>query len=358
MRSRKRKARGSLLVGLAVYFVLQAGLSILLAGKWAWLRSPNYGYRELALRAREKTPSGRAKTVLMFGSSRVVNGFQASMLDESLSQAAGRPVRAYNFGFWGAGPFTDLLSVRRLLADGHRPDFVLIEVLPIQMEVDASILDSREIFLPRQRLRHGELALLRRYVGDKREVSSRDWWLSWVHPVFSHRFALVSSVAPWLLRNGCRTVDFRIKDEGGWIPVDTRFSNSERRRAALEHVRQGYAGLLQTMEVSGKYVRLLDEILALCAREKIPATLVRMPEGPVFRGWYSPAVSGRVRGLLDDLHRRHGVRVIDAQRWVDDEECFLDSHHLLPEGAAIFTRRLGEELTKAISAGRVFGDGE
>ena len=68
-----------------------------------------------------------------------------------------------------------------------------------------------------------------------------------------------------------------------------------------------------------------------------------MPEGPQFRSWYPPGVMRQVNGLLDRLSRRHEVPVIDAHDWIATEDAFLDSHHLLPEGAEVFSRRLGRE---------------
>jgi hypothetical protein len=67
-----------------------------------------------------------------------------------------------------------------------------------------------------------------------------------------------------------------------------------------------------------------------------------MPEGEAFRQWYPPGAGERldayVRGLADEF----GVPVIDARRWMRDED-FWDGHHLLPGGAAAFSRRLALE---------------
>ena len=52
-------------------------------------------------------------------------------VERELEDVLGRPVVVFNFGLWGAGPGTSLLTLHRLLAEGTRPDLVLIEVLPI-----------------------------------------------------------------------------------------------------------------------------------------------------------------------------------------------------------------------------------
>ena len=54
--------------------------------------------------------------------------------------------------------------------------------------------------------------------------------------------------------------------------------------------------------------------------------------------------------MLADLRREWGVPVIDARDWVADKDLW-DTHHLLPEGAEVYTDRLGRELEPAWAAG-------
>jgi len=204
------------------------------------------------------------------------------------------------------------------------------------------MLDLKEDHLPIQCLRRDDLGFVRRYAGGERTVSSRDWWLSWTQPGYAHRFALVSTVAPSLLRSGDRQDEFRTEDRGGWIPLP-EISSPERRAAALDKARRDFAHQLQSMRAGGRPVQLLDEMLRLCRKENIQAVLVLMPEGPVYRSWYASEVWQQIRGVLGDLQQRHGVPLVDARCWFDSEDVFLDSHHLLPAGAAAFTRRLGGE---------------
>src|SRR3954466_11383966 len=105
MRIPQRRARHSLLIGLGTYAVLQGSLLWLLAVKQPWLRASSYADRVHGLRMRMQETPARPLTAVMFGSSRTVMGLQATLLDEPLSAAAARPAVAYNFGFWGAGPF-------------------------------------------------------------------------------------------------------------------------------------------------------------------------------------------------------------------------------------------------------------
>jgi hypothetical protein len=46
----------------------------------------------------------------------------------------------------------------------------------------------------------------------------------------------------------------------------------------------------------------------------------------------------------------YGLPVIDAREWMGEED-FIDGHHLLPDGAAAFTRRFGAEALAPVFAG-------
>ena len=344
MRSRKLHARRSLLIGLGVSLVLQAavGLYVLYGPPWLW--SPNYGHRLTALRARMETPSGRATTVVMFGSSLTVNGLRPTLLDEPLSDAAGQPVHVYNFGFWKAGPFRHLLHLRRLLEDGVRPDHVLVEFMPVLLNGDVPVADLDEKITPLESLRWQELSLARHAAAGQRPVRRTDWGLEWAHPVYTYRLSLLTRFAPSLLRWEHRQNDFKVDDPGGWIPMAPRLFMAKGRGAAREKLHQELCGPMQTMHPGGRPVQCLEEFLELCRREKIPVTVVRMPESPLLQTWWAPEVKCRLDELANALQSRHEVRFIDARNWLKSEDVFIDGFHLDEEGATQFTRRLGEDF--------------
>jgi len=69
---------------------------------------------------------------------------------------------------------------------------------------------------------------------------------------------------------------------------------------------------------------------------------VLMPEGPTFRGWYSPETLHDVQVWITQLGRENAAPVIDAREWMPEDD-FGDSNHLLSGGADKFTERLGRE---------------
>jgi hypothetical protein len=134
-------------------------------------------------------------------------------------------------------------------------------------------------------------------------------------------------------------------DGFGWIPAEWDAVSAEKRRAETDFARRQYAPAFEDFRLGEAPARALRDLLDRCRAEKVRVALVLMPEGSEFRGWYPPAMEAEMADFLGGLRREHGVAVIDARAWVDDAG-FWDSHHLLPSGAAVFTRRLADEVSR------------
>jgi hypothetical protein len=74
--------------------------------------------------------------------------------------------------------------------------------------------------------------------------------------------------------------------------------------------------------------------------------LVLMPESPWFREMYSEESWQHTRDVVAELGREFAVPVIDTRTWIDDEESFIDGHHLLPSATRDFTLRLWSECLR------------
>src|SRR5207302_5656752 len=94
----------------------------------------------------------------------------------------------------------------------------------------------------------------------------------------------------------------------------------------------------------------LEELLAVCRRERIAAVLVTMPEATDFRGWYPPAARAAIDGCLGRLSREYAVPWADARTWVADDG-FEDGHHLLRPGADAFTYRFAQDALVPVLRG-------
>jgi hypothetical protein len=320
---------------LGLFALVQLGLGL----EETALRDPTYWFKAERLK-RRLTGAERPLTVVMLGSSRTLHGLEAASLEAPLSRQLGRPVVAFNFGLVGAGPLTELLTLRRLLADGIRPDLLLVEVLPPVLAGQIPFFEVQRVQPPVSCLRAWELRLVERY-GERTPRGPRGArGAARLLPCYYHRLALVSRLWPSLLPWGDRLNGFQeVNDSGDLAPL----YRAEQRPRALAVAEREYQLYLNGFRLGGPAPRALEELLRTCRREGIPTALVLMPEGPAFRSWYRGQSWPQIREYLDGVSRRTATPLFSAREWLD-EDAFLDSHHMLPQGSARFTERLGREV--------------
>src|SRR5262249_30242998 len=76
-------------------------------------------------------------------------------------------------------------------------------------------------------------------------------------------------------------------DQAGWVHTPRTWVSQTVRDHALEVAKSQYRERLSRLRAGGLSGEALRGLLALCRDERIPAALVLMPEGPIFRSWYS-----------------------------------------------------------------------
>src|SRR5437879_6547471 len=164
-RQPSRQARKALLWGLALFAALEAGLTVVVELWFPQLRDPYYTYKVARLRQRlgHAGPAAadrpRPTVVVLVGSSRAADGLRGALAEADLGRALGRPVVLFNLGIPGDNPVNELLNLERLLADGVRPDLLLVEVVPYMLSaVAAEQLDK----MPAERMGLRDRAMLKR----------------------------------------------------------------------------------------------------------------------------------------------------------------------------------------------------
>jgi hypothetical protein len=329
---RMRRVLHSLGWALLSFVLLQLLLGWRLESGSAGRRDPDYALKEERLRALLPRRPGRPLVVAL-GSSRTLLGLAAARV---------RPALVFNFGLTGAGPLLERLCLTRLLAAGIRPDFVLVEVLPALLhQADASPVE--EDWLDGSRLRLDELAALWPDHSHPSRLLGA-WGRSRLLPCYRDRaglgaglgFKVPTAVA---LAEGL--------DSHGWYqyPASRAPAANHRRRlqmARAQYVSDNPAGN-DRLRLAGGPAWALRALLARCRDEGIPAALLLMPEGSEFQGFLAAPVRAGLDAFLIELARSERVPLIDARNWVGDAG-FWDGHHLLPEGAVTFTRRLEREV--------------
>ncbi len=332
------RGRRSLLWGLATFLLGQLLLAAAIECRLPQLRDPLYGDKERRLLERLAGPP--RPVIVMLGSSRTEYAFRAADVERHLAGPDGGPT-VFNFGIAGGGPLMELLTLRRLLGRGVRPQLLLVEVLPPALAGQVDLADLARM-VP-ERLSHADLSLMDRYAPSARLRSG--WWTGWPLPCHSHRFALLSEVCPALLPAEERLDRAQATDDAGWtaMPSFRRGHADEHRKLFTERAHAEYARALDNFRLGGPGPGAVRELLSLCRRKAIPVVLVLMPEGAEFRRWYSPAAWSQIDAFLAELGRAYEVDVINARDWLP-ESSFADSHHQLPEGAARFSERLAREV--------------
>jgi hypothetical protein len=337
-----------LLIGLILFVAVQFA-SLLAVSSYPVFRDPEYGCRLRILESRLTCRSERPFTVVMLGSSRTVNGFKPDALEAELEHRLGRPAIAFNLGITGAGPVHEMLILRRLLSRGIRPDLLLIEVLPAVFHANYSGTEAGRVWVDRIWLK--EISILGRYGADLHRLR-RGWWERAVVPCFGYRYAVLSELAPWALPFERRIDWLTLLDERGFVHRPRRPPPQEMRDSGLARTREQYQQIVATLHPGGLSCQALNDLLALCRREKIASALVLMPEGPVLRSWYSPQGWREFLTFLQNVAGEYGIPIINAREWICEED-FVDSHHLLENGAEILTQRLAAEAIPSLVPSRL-----
>lgn len=341
-RRMRRYGRTVLLWSLLWYAVVQI-FPLLLKDRWQYIGTANEAWKWPALRQLVAKKPERP-LLLMLGSSRTSWAFRANDLD-GMPDSDGRPMNVYNFGIPATGPIHELFYLREMLAEGIRPRFVLIEVLPpLLCEAQRGALTEESMtgfeWISAQRVREW-MPYLRRP-----ERRLHTWIQARIAPWYSFRRQL--QVELQLLMAGKPLPRHEPVDDRGWhLPLFETLSDADRAHR-LEIARGGYLAGLSHFRLGKTPTKALRELLDLCRRENLPAALVVMPESSQFRGWYSEDGKTALHGMLDDLTRTYDVPLIDATCWLADED-FEDGHHTMVHGAEVFTKHLRAQLPRLLA---------
>jgi hypothetical protein len=338
--SARRRAALALTTGAIVVVVAHLGLAVAAESSFA-VRDPVYADREAALACVEREVLPGAPVVVMLGTSRTGNGFDARRAGERLRATLGRGADAFNFGLPAAGPILHRVYLARLLAAGHRPALLLVEVLPPSVAVlPDGPLEAK--FLDGARFTRDEVDLLATYSlpGEKLARQRRE---TLVAPWYDLRFPLLGRVAPAAIPAGRRHDEGRTCDSHGWYRVLEEVLPANAIADARARARRDYSPILRDLDPGGPAAQALSDTLTLAREHGIPTRLVLMPESSEFRALYSPRATMRLARWARDLALETGSPIVDARRWVPDAD-FVDGHHLLAGGAAMFTDRLTDQV--------------
>jgi hypothetical protein len=339
---RRRYSARAVLIWCAAAFVLVQAVVAAAADVLApEVYDPEYAARLARLKARRAAHPDRPLLVLL-GSSRTGQLFRPEQLPP-FEDAAGRTVLPFNFSRNGGGPVYARLAYSRLKREGLKPDWVVVELMP-------ALLTARYERFFCTSITAGELPDLARYISGRRAVGC----YAKLHllPGYKNRTGLLRSVAPsWVVPGGADDPEANIDALGGEGKRIRPHMPDAERRAEDARVSAGYAQILANFAVDPGADRAFRDLLRACRDDGTGVVVVRTPESTAFRAAYRPEALAAVDAYAAGLTREFGVPVVDARRWLPDEE-FEDGHHPLLAGQRAFTDQLHREVLVPLAASR------
>jgi hypothetical protein len=318
------------------FAAVQVGLSFLLETGRGGLCDADYQAKEERLRARlREAPHG--PLVIVLGSSRTKMGLQAGLLCRARK---GSRLLVFNFGLSASGPVRELLCLHRLLDRGIRPDYLFVEVLPPAL-VQEGNFPFEGHWLRGERMQTAEVAWARNYSSQPGDLI-RQWCTARSCPCVASRRELRDLLQidmPAQARLNGQVLPG--VDGYGW-EFEFKTVSPQERTSYMQLTHGQYDGVLSESHLARPATRAVTDLLDLCRAEGIPVGLVLMPEGSEFRAGYSSALRTSLDDFLKNVQIQWQVPLIDGRTWIQDQY-FWDGHHLLPEGARIFTLRFARE---------------
>jgi hypothetical protein len=334
-----RRSRASIVWALGFLVGAQIGFFFPLSFWWPQLHDPQYGGRLTRLRARLAEKPKDQPFVLVLGSSHTALGVRPGIRGDSSPFL-------FNFSMNDGCPVVSLLCLHRLLAEGIKPDWLVVETCPLQLWLDGPRAQAHSC-LQLVLVQHRDLPVLSRYYLNPHKFR-HDWRKGQLFPWYFHRDYLLNCFNPrWLPAVKRQNKTWDHIDDWGWQWVEGATQNYQETGMDLEYLRNCMTGMFRQWTICDVDKRAIQEIIDICRREKIRLALLRMPEASVFLSWYPSAMLDQVDKYLTDLSREHQVAIVDARTWVPDAG-FWDGHHLTPFGASVFTQRFDREFLQSI----------
>jgi hypothetical protein len=342
------KGKRIVLWTVASFVLSQLVISIYLDKRRLETRDPLYGCRLNNLRAR-LAEAPNAPLFLILGSSRVKYSIRPNAMKIHI-YGTSQPI-VYNFGLNGMGAIRELMYFQRLMADGIRPKWLLLEVWP-PLWAECGYFSESRMVQGEDDLHWFDTPLLWRYFRRDRDVLRLALRRNLL-PISQHRTSLLASSIRGLLSieerdELCRTaINCLPADSGGWFPLPWETTTPEAKHRALLDGEEKVKPLLQPVRIAPNSDSALRELLSQCRRDGIKTALILLPEPSRTRDWYTPQARTVVCDYLTGLQRDFSVPIVDTRMWAPDDE-FSDSCHMNQKGVPTFSERLGREVVQPL----------
>lgn len=337
-RSRRQSARLTVFCGAAWFAVATLALAVAMETVKPQWRDPEFAHRIHRLR-QWKTEAPDRPLVLAFGSSRTQMAFCPAVM--GFPDEPGAPM-VYNCGYRGAHPLGVWLHLTRLLDEGPRPDFVLIQLATHEIGIPGDT--ERQLVLWAPRLSSTDLTRLVPF-SDGSTTLLRRWAVARLKGWSEHREAMMSELLPrWQTHQRRLDLTWERMDTYGFVPFAAPMVSEAVRKQALGETRQKFAAAIRGRKPGSVSDRAYRDLIARCQTEGIPVAFFVAPESPTLRSWYRPAALK----IEAEYHRslvERGVPVFPAPTHLAEDD-FADGYHMLRHGAEKYSQWLAEHHLK------------
>jgi hypothetical protein len=302
------------------------------------LRDPEYGRRTKKLKARIAENPHRPVAIVI-GSSRAAMGITPAAWEQVRTRSQSPDPLVFNMSLVGSGPVIELFCLRRLYADGFKPDVVVFEYWPAFLREDGPYRELDRI--DANRFYSSDRGFIRDYAEAPEKVEREMLAARW-NPIYENRFRWLTQAFPsWLPWTRRMDVSWAGVDDWGWLPgVDEgNLSGPITREVRLKHCENIYRNQqFKDYSIHPTADRALREAVALARANGAKVAFVWLPESSEFRSWMPPTVEAESRAHLDRLCRELDVPLIDS-RFMMPDDALADGFHLTRTGAEDYTRR-------------------
>lgn len=295
----------------------------------------------------------RSPDIIALGSSRLGAGFREQLIEKELRQIDPE-VRVFNACIEGADPYTMDVVLQHLLAAGMRPKLAVIEVSP-------ETLAAKNRWLKFNMLRMMTWSNLNEFVPHIRQCGGgREFLMTRFLPLVCHRQMILESLLmevtgtdrPRMMAQGSG------KDEKDWqklmttgVPWEEYMKRAKNKTAKPDDLTKAEIPFVENWLrdyhiADGRAAQALDRVLTQCKEHNIEVVLIAIPISAQQRKLYSPQIETEFQNHLKNVVAKHGCRYLDYRSRIDNK-LFQDNHHLMLEGAQVFSGVLTKEvLTK------------
>jgi hypothetical protein len=336
LHSRRELARAALGWWAAAFVLASAGLAMTVETIRPEWRDPEYGHRIHQLQD-WKARAPERPVVMVFGSSRTQMGIAPAAM--RFTDAPSAPI-VYNFGYRSGRLFRSCFQLLRILDDGPRPDFVLIQLSMVDLigGVDGELLPVDW----GGRLGAGDFARLAPYIDD-RSGFRRAWLAARLNGWSAHRQSILSDLLPSWQLTSTRQVQYYWErlDTYGFTPHHMESPSPGYRKALYERARRVHGPAFAGAPVSAMTERAVHDVVARCREAGIDVAFFWAPESISYRSWYSEEARREMNRFEAWIRNEISAPVFPTPIDLPDTD-FVDGFHMIKSGAERYSRWLAD----------------